>query len=223
MKPPVGLFVFWNGIWHFFPSGLNVSLRVPIKTLCWVLKMSALFFFVILESPPDPPAEVVQVGRLNGGQRIDYVLQEKPIESLNEYLFALSSHVCYWWVTSFPLSWYSRFCPTTLPRSSTSEKLGNRPNDVWFSFHKPSFACKRKKTRHFAWFASSVLQFFVALHKFIVCLPTKIAIWKKKDISQICDYLLFFCQIIFVFLQGLRRYRTLHVEGNLQRLATRLK
>jgi len=49
-----------------------------------------------IESPPDPPAEVVQVGRLNGGQRIDYVLQEKPIESLNEYLFALSSHVCYW-------------------------------------------------------------------------------------------------------------------------------
>ena len=61
-----------------------------------VLKMSAPFFFVMLEAPPDPPAEVVQVGRLNGGQRIDYVLQEKPIESLNEYLFALSSHVCYW-------------------------------------------------------------------------------------------------------------------------------
>ena len=58
--------------------------------------MTSLFFFVMLESPPDPPAEVVQVGRLNGGQRIDYVLQEKPIESLNEYLFALSSHVCYW-------------------------------------------------------------------------------------------------------------------------------
>ena len=58
------------------------------------------FFFSSLESSPDLPAEVVQVGRLNGGQRIDYVLQEKPIESLNEYLFALSSHVCYWWVTS---------------------------------------------------------------------------------------------------------------------------
>lgn len=81
-----------------------MSLRVPIEPLCWVLKISALFFFVMLESPPDPPAEVVQVGRLNGGQRIDYVLQEKPIESLNEYLFALSSHVCYWLVTSFPLS-----------------------------------------------------------------------------------------------------------------------
>lgn len=41
----------------------------------------------------DPP---INVGLLNGGQRIDYVLQEKPIESFNEYLFALQSHLCYW-------------------------------------------------------------------------------------------------------------------------------
>ncbi|XP_021092465.1 phospholipase DDHD2 isoform X4 [Heterocephalus glaber] len=38
----------------------------------------------------------VNVGMLNRGQRIDYVLQEKPIESFNEYLFALQSHLCYW-------------------------------------------------------------------------------------------------------------------------------
>lgn len=37
-------------------------------------------------------------GRLNKGQRIDYVLQERPLEKLNEYLFALSSHLTYWWV-----------------------------------------------------------------------------------------------------------------------------
>ncbi|XP_048864992.1 SEC23-interacting protein [Brienomyrus brachyistius] len=41
----------------------------------------------------DPP---VKIGMLNGGGRIDYVLQEKPIESFNEYLFALQSHLCYW-------------------------------------------------------------------------------------------------------------------------------
>ncbi|CAH0388447.1 unnamed protein product [Bemisia tabaci] len=40
--------------------------------------------------------ESVRVGQLNGGRRIDYVLQEAPLESFNEYLFALSSHVCYW-------------------------------------------------------------------------------------------------------------------------------
>ncbi|KAJ8339471.1 hypothetical protein SKAU_G00362570 [Synaphobranchus kaupii] len=38
----------------------------------------------------------VQMGMLNGGRRIDYVLQEAPIESFNEYLFALHSHLCYW-------------------------------------------------------------------------------------------------------------------------------
>ncbi|XP_064113675.1 phospholipase DDHD2-like isoform X2 [Macrobrachium nipponense] len=36
------------------------------------------------------------IGRLNGGRRIDYVLQEKPYESFNEYIFALQAHVTYW-------------------------------------------------------------------------------------------------------------------------------
>ncbi|XP_039927371.1 SEC23-interacting protein [Hirundo rustica] len=52
----------------------------------------------ITESPEPPKDEdvSVKVGMLNGGRRIDYVLQEKPIESFNEYLFALQSHLCYW-------------------------------------------------------------------------------------------------------------------------------
>ncbi|XP_045926708.1 SEC23-interacting protein isoform X2 [Micropterus dolomieu] len=48
---------------------------------------------------PEPQREEepqVKMGMLNGGNRIDYVLQEKPIESFNEYLFALQSHLCYW-------------------------------------------------------------------------------------------------------------------------------
>lgn len=36
------------------------------------------------------------LGQLNGGRRIDYVLQEAPLEFFNEYIFALTSHVCYW-------------------------------------------------------------------------------------------------------------------------------
>lgn len=36
------------------------------------------------------------LGRLNQGHRIDYVLQEAPLEFFNGYLFALTSHVCYW-------------------------------------------------------------------------------------------------------------------------------
>lgn len=49
---------------------------------------------------PEPQREdelQVKIGMLNGGNRIDYVLQEKPIESFNEYLFALQSHLCYWY------------------------------------------------------------------------------------------------------------------------------
>uniref|UniRef100_A0A8C3JQ22 DDHD domain containing 2 n=1 Tax=Calidris pygmaea TaxID=425635 RepID=A0A8C3JQ22_9CHAR len=51
------------------------------------------------EEPPaavKEEASLINVGRLNGGNRIDYVLQEKPIESFNEYLFALQGHLCYW-------------------------------------------------------------------------------------------------------------------------------
>ncbi|CAF1367653.1 unnamed protein product [Adineta steineri] len=36
------------------------------------------------------------IGKLNQGRRIDYVLQHRPIEVLNDYLFAFASHVSYW-------------------------------------------------------------------------------------------------------------------------------
>ncbi|KAM3862681.1 SEC23-interacting protein [Diretmus argenteus] len=52
-----------------------------------------------ISDSPEPQREEepqVKMGMLNGGSRIDYVLQEKPIESFNEYLFALQSHLCYW-------------------------------------------------------------------------------------------------------------------------------
>uniref|UniRef100_A0A4W4GH15 DDHD domain-containing protein n=1 Tax=Electrophorus electricus TaxID=8005 RepID=A0A4W4GH15_ELEEL len=54
---------------------------------------------LVVEAPPELLKEEVaqvKVGMLNAGNRIDYVLQEKPIESFNEYLFALQSHLCYW-------------------------------------------------------------------------------------------------------------------------------
>lgn len=45
-------------------------------------------------------SEIVQLdqafGKLNQGRRIDYVLQERPLESFNDYLFAFQSHLCYW-------------------------------------------------------------------------------------------------------------------------------
>ncbi|XP_057687402.1 phospholipase DDHD2 isoform X1 [Corythoichthys intestinalis] len=48
------------------------------------------------EEPQQAEKAEIKMGMLNGGRRIDYVLQEKPIESFNEYLFAIQSHLCYW-------------------------------------------------------------------------------------------------------------------------------
>lgn len=57
------------------------------------------------ESTVDVPEESSEtdlpVGILNNGRRIDYVLQEAPFEFFNEYIFALTSHVCYWYVLYF--------------------------------------------------------------------------------------------------------------------------
>ncbi|RWS17102.1 phospholipase DDHD2-like protein [Dinothrombium tinctorium] len=47
-----------------------------------------------LEAPD--ATENLTIGQLNSGRRIDYVLQEAPIEFFNEYIFALASHACYW-------------------------------------------------------------------------------------------------------------------------------
>jgi len=46
------------------------------------------------QQPPQQP--LFDYGSLNNGGRVDHVLQEKPFEILNEYIFALSSHSCYW-------------------------------------------------------------------------------------------------------------------------------
>ncbi|XP_077887347.1 triacylglycerol hydrolase DDHD2 isoform X2 [Ictidomys tridecemlineatus] len=65
----------------------------------------------------------INVGKLNGGQRIDYVLQEKPIESFNEYLFALQSHLCYWFFSLFTGNLKIQYCwslkRSTKPRVSS--------------------------------------------------------------------------------------------------------
>ncbi|KAG7306608.1 hypothetical protein JYU34_007978 [Plutella xylostella] len=52
-----------------------------------------------IDTPPASPAPVdvsQLLGALNGGARVDHVLQEAPFEMINEYLFAMSSHVGYW-------------------------------------------------------------------------------------------------------------------------------
>merc|ERR1719244_5740 len=49
------------------------------------------------ERSGSPVEEVTAIDvRINQGRRVDYVLQEAPMESFNEYVFALASHLCYW-------------------------------------------------------------------------------------------------------------------------------
>ncbi|GAX11885.1 hypothetical protein FisN_20Lh056 [Fistulifera solaris] len=47
-------------------------------------------------SSDDPSSTGVKSGALNQGRRIDYMLQEKEIESANEYVAALAAHSSYW-------------------------------------------------------------------------------------------------------------------------------
>lgn len=76
-------------------------------TIFCTVRSTVLIWFVTEHKIPDNPElqkeddeSQVKIGMLNGGNRIDYVLQEKPIESFNEYLFALQSHLCYWYKQS---------------------------------------------------------------------------------------------------------------------------
>jgi DDHD domain len=48
------------------------------------------------EDDPMLTNPTLALGQLNQAKRLDYVLQEAPLEFFNEYLFALTSHVCYW-------------------------------------------------------------------------------------------------------------------------------
>lgn len=50
----------------------------------------------LIPGEPEKESTNLKVGCLNEGKRVDYVLQETPVEYFNEYLFALASHLCYW-------------------------------------------------------------------------------------------------------------------------------
>lgn len=65
--------------------GLSVLIVSCISSLC-----------ILIAAVSSIAEGEVEVGMLNQGRRIDYVLQEAPFESFNDYLFALSSHLVYW-------------------------------------------------------------------------------------------------------------------------------
>ncbi|KAL7581211.1 hypothetical protein ACA910_005994 [Epithemia clementina (nom. ined.)] len=64
----------------------------------------------------------IVTGQLNGGRRIDYMLQEKEIETANEYVAALAAHSCYW--TEKDLSLF-------VARQLSCEEMEDHQGNAW--------------------------------------------------------------------------------------------
>ncbi|KAL0858442.1 hypothetical protein ABMA27_012318 [Loxostege sticticalis] len=85
----------WTSMWKSQPPPNDGQLEKVVEeemekeTLCEEIKEEAA-------QNDDMVATPEMLGHLNAGRRVDYVLQEAPFEMINEYLFAMSSHVCYW-------------------------------------------------------------------------------------------------------------------------------
>ena len=59
----------------------------------------------------------ITTGLLNEGRRIDYLLQEKEIESANEYVSALAAHSSYWMEKDLSLFIAHQICLATLEQA----------------------------------------------------------------------------------------------------------
>jgi len=74
------------------------------------------------ESDTSSLKEDFDMGQLNSGERIDYQLQERPLEMFNEYMFAPSAHRCYWTSEDAALlilkQIYTNSAPPPLPSSN---------------------------------------------------------------------------------------------------------
>ncbi|KAM3955523.1 phosphatidic Acid Phospholipase A1 [Aphomia sociella] len=83
----------WSNMWRTQSPPTDGQLEKVVEEemekeqLCEEIKEDVLQDDVIIPG---------SLGKLNCGRRVDYVLQEAPFEMINEYLFAMSSHVCYW-------------------------------------------------------------------------------------------------------------------------------
>ena len=80
-----------------------------------------------MDESNEAPHSVV-TGNLNRGQRIDYMLQEKEIESLNvsEYVAALAAHSCYWLEKDLSLFISRQICLRSLERDASDNTTAKR-------------------------------------------------------------------------------------------------
>ncbi|XP_037936415.1 mucin-4-like [Teleopsis dalmanni] len=83
---------------HKSPKGepMDQGCQENERTNAHSMKRSRVDSFSTISSDTETPDIDIPLGKLNDSKRIDYVLQEAPLEFFNEYIFALSSHVCYW-------------------------------------------------------------------------------------------------------------------------------
>ncbi len=78
------------------------------------------------DNPVEP--HTVVTGSLNRGQRIDYMLQEKELESANEYVAALAAHSCYWLEKDLSLFIARQICLRALEREDGEAISFQRPS-----------------------------------------------------------------------------------------------
>ncbi|XP_041983858.1 uncharacterized protein LOC121736613 isoform X2 [Aricia agestis] len=84
----------WSSVWKTAPPPTDHQLEKVVEEELEKEQLTE-------EPKEDKSCDVQQalpemLGQLNGGRRVDHVLQEAPLEMINEYLFAMSSHVGYW-------------------------------------------------------------------------------------------------------------------------------
>lgn len=90
----------WNslyqlGLFNKQTTRTNIETEVQNVIKAELEKEQASEQQVDVEEPVEQQTDL-SLGSLNKGRRIDYVLQEAPFEFFNDYIFALTSHVCYW-------------------------------------------------------------------------------------------------------------------------------
>jgi hypothetical protein len=92
----------WSSITEFAKMpilGSNATanrLSIESKTETSIVKSEPPLLESLQEEETTEVITRVDMGKLNKGRRIDFVLQEAPYESFNDYVFALASHACYW-------------------------------------------------------------------------------------------------------------------------------
>lgn len=98
----------WNSLYQLslFSKQSTSNIEAEVQKAITVELEKEQSSQVEIDEPIENQDTDLSLGMLNKGRRIDYVLQEAPFEFFNEYIFALTSHVCYWCVLTLYLYFF---------------------------------------------------------------------------------------------------------------------